>query len=203
MLIGSEKVSYLLARCQIYKKLYLSEPEDAEYESAALLRKTLVDLYAAILRFLVYLMKLATNSSARRGLHATLNPNRLSERLSHLETLESKIETEASNCERETRALCDAAWNRKMDDMHNILSRHVLLSEEEREKHFEACALEERCAILQWISDIQYEADLYNARMGRTEGTGQWLLDDPVYHDWRTTSASICLWLHGIRKLMP
>ena len=30
------------------------------------------------------------------------------------------------------------------------------------------------------------------------EGTGQWLLRDPVFRMWKDNSASSLLWLHGI-----
>jgi hypothetical protein len=30
------------------------------------------------------------------------------------------------------------------------------------------------------------------------EGTGKWLLDDPIFKRWKDDSASSILWLHGI-----
>lgn len=37
-------------------------------------------------------------------------------------------------------------------------------------------------------------------RKGWTQGTGQWFLDHSQYREWRDSSASTILWLHGPRK---
>lgn len=203
MLIGTEKTSYLLVRCQVYRKLYLDGVNGNNLESVPLLARTLVALYSEILSMLSHLIKLTNRSLAKRSLHATLNPSELSGRITKLETLESRIEAEASNCEREARSLSDYKRDKQFETLRTLFSRHLLLAEGERSRYFRVCEENERCEILQWISKVQYEADYYNAQSGRTAGTGQWLLDDAVYQDWRKTSASICLWLHGIRKLYP
>ncbi|KAH6962404.1 hypothetical protein BKA56DRAFT_560140 [Ilyonectria sp. MPI-CAGE-AT-0026] len=197
MLIGSEKVCCLLARCQTYRKLYLDVESYRAVESATQLEETLICLYAQILSLLAHLVALTNRSLGRRMIHAISNPSGLSEWITKLENLEWRIEAEASNCERESRSSADAAWNQRYGNMEQLLSQHILLSKEERTRFLAECRADERFEILLWISDIQYEADHYNARSGRTDGTGEWLLADQVYRDWRTTSASICLWLHG------
>ena len=35
----------------------------------------------------------------------------------------------------------------------------------------------------------------------RFKGTGQWLLDDPRFTNWRDGTQSSLLWCHGARKL--
>jgi hypothetical protein len=59
---------------------------------------------------------------------------------------------------------------------------------------------DERCKMFQWISDIPYETDHYNARRGRVYGTGDWLLINPSYVSWRNQITSTLLWLNGIRE---
>lgn len=58
----------------------------------------------------------------------------------------------------------------------------------------------ERRTILNWISDIPHEDNHFFARQGRTIGTGEWLLRDERYREWRASSTSKILWLHGVRE---
>ena len=200
MLIGIEKVSYLFARCQVYNTLYLGKDYGPTLASTAQLEITLIALYSESLSLLAHLVTLAKRTTAQRSFHALLNPVGLSERITKLEKLEWRIEADASNCERESKSSSDAAWTERFEIIQRLLNQQIVLSEAERTRYLDDCRTNERFEILQWISDIQYETDHYNARRGRTDGTGAWLLADQVYRDWRTTSASICLWLHGKRK---
>src|SRR5690606_1209877 len=57
-----------------------------------------------------------------------------------------------------------------------------------------------RVKILKWISPLHYE-DYHNiARSGYTRDTGLWLFRHSKYKEWRGSSASMVLWLHGIRR---
>lgn len=55
-----------------------------------------------------------------------------------------------------------------------------------------------RTKILFWLSDEPYRKHYQQTREGVIEGTGQWLLSDPVFVKWKEESASSILWLHGI-----
>lgn len=55
-----------------------------------------------------------------------------------------------------------------------------------------------RTKILQWISTEPYEKHHKQAYADVLQGTGQWLLTNPVYLKWKKESASSILWLHGI-----
>ena len=59
---------------------------------------------------------------------------------------------------------------------------------------------EERLQILRWLSDIQYKKHHQSLSKGLLEGTGSWLLGKPQFVDWRNSSVSSVLWLHGIRR---
>ncbi|KAL8882710.1 MAG: hypothetical protein Q9192_007538, partial [Flavoplaca navasiana] len=59
-------------------------------------------------------------------------------------------------------------------------------------------AKEERRKILAWLSTVQYREHhrtSYNAVM---PGSGAWLQNKPEFVDWKTSSASSILWIHGI-----
>jgi hypothetical protein len=55
-----------------------------------------------------------------------------------------------------------------------------------------------RLAIYKWISKIPYAQHHMSTRNGRLEGTGRWLLDDPQFIEWRKSSSSSMLWIHGL-----
>ena len=55
-----------------------------------------------------------------------------------------------------------------------------------------------RLKILQWLSTIPYEQHHQNVRKDRLNGSGLWLLGKPKFTDWRLSSVSSILWLHGI-----
>ena len=58
----------------------------------------------------------------------------------------------------------------------------------------------ERLSILLWLSNVQYRKHHQNISKGLLEGTGSWLLGKPQYIEWRNSSVSSVLWLHGIRR---
>lgn len=57
--------------------------------------------------------------------------------------------------------------------------------------------LDERLTILKWLSPLDYST-YHNSYFNRVlVGTGQWLLHDKRYLDWKTSTSSSILWLHG------
>ena len=56
----------------------------------------------------------------------------------------------------------------------------------------------ERTKILQWISVEPYIKHHEQTKKDILDGTGQWLLLDPVFNKWKKESASSILWIHGI-----
>lgn len=51
-----------------------------------------------------------------------------------------------------------------------------------------------------WLSQMHYMKHHRTALEGMLEGTGQWLLRKKEFRQWRSSSVSSILWLHGIRK---
>lgn len=66
--------------------------------------------------------------------------------------------------------------------------------------HIESREKEERLRILLWLSNIQYKKHHQSLSKGSLEGTGSWLLEKPQFVEWRNSSVSSVLWLHGIRR---
>ena len=59
---------------------------------------------------------------------------------------------------------------------------------------------EERLKILSWLSNVQYKKHHQSLSGSLLGGTGSWLLGKSQFVEWRNSSVSSVLWLHGIRR---
>jgi ankyrin repeat domain-containing protein 50 len=204
LLIGVERVTYLISRCRIYEILYLYSKQSgqavAHLELAetsvelavANLKSALVVLYAAMLRFLAMAIRLCEKSPGKRAIHGILNPDQVVSFVQECQTLETRVDNEASNCER----TCSHTTREKLAGLQEPIMR----TDSRVAALYDKLNETERLEILAWVSDIPYESNHYAARKGHTPGTGEWLLRHERYREWRGSSASMILWLHGIRK---
>lgn len=101
------------------------------------------------------------------------------------------MDIEASNCER----ICGQTVRGKLADLQEPIMR----TDSQVAALYDRLNESERLEILAWVSDIPYESYHYAACKGRTGKTGEWLLRHELYREWRGSSASMILWLHGIR----
>lgn len=62
----------------------------------------------------------------------------------------------------------------------------IILKDNEREK------------ILDWVSQIPYVQHYQATQKKALRGTGQWLFSHPSFLQWKQTSSSEILWLHGM-----
>ena len=56
----------------------------------------------------------------------------------------------------------------------------------------------ERLGILEWLSTLPYKKYHNQAQKGILQGTGAWFLKNKQLLEWRVSSYSSILWLHGI-----
>lgn len=56
----------------------------------------------------------------------------------------------------------------------------------------------EQMEILNWTSQVQYQRHYTQSRKKALQGTGGWLFTHPKYLQWKQSSTSEILWLHGI-----
>ncbi|KAL8645740.1 MAG: hypothetical protein Q9226_007163 [Calogaya cf. arnoldii] len=59
-------------------------------------------------------------------------------------------------------------------------------------------ASKEREVILNWISNAKTSQKHHDIRLPRVEGTGEWLLQEPAFQDWRDGQQTV-LWCYGIQ----
>ena len=86
------------------------------------------------------------------------------------------------------------------EPMIRIMNQVSTLSSRLADIRNESQLREDRLAILEWLSDVQYRTHHQTLSKGLLEGTGTWLLNTREYVEWRNSSVSSVLWLHGIRE---
>ena len=86
------------------------------------------------------------------------------------------------------------------DPLVRTVDRISTLAESLVSGRIESQMEEERIEILKWLSNVQYKKHHQTISKGLLEGTGSWLLEKPQCLEWRNSSVSSVLWLHGIRK---
>lgn len=211
LLVGVEKVTYLINRCKIYEILYLHEKtsrplvvespelEDLEFEN---LKLALLELYAAILQFLAKANRLY-KSFGTRTLYGILNTDEVVGFANKCEKLENRVEFEVGNCDRLYNRRANAKWDERGERLKQLLvdlQEPIMRTDSRVAALYDGLDESERSDILNWLSSIQYEKNHRTAREGRTNGTGKWLLKHKRFRDWRGSSSSTILWLHGIRR---
>lgn len=209
LLMGLEKVTCLINRCKIYEALHLhlhyKPSQQCTAEAQTNMERALVAIYSHILRFLVKADQLYEKNSANRILYAILNPTEVDGFVKSCERLETQVEIETRNCESTyTREMNEETVARimKLEQLLVNLEEPIVRVDCRVATMFERLNKSEQSEILQWISSIPYEDNHTTACQGRTINTGQWLLEHPRYREWRKSSASMILWLHGFREFL-
>jgi len=194
LLAGLEKVANLISRCSVYEALFLQHTHKGQ--AAVNLEKGLISLYVAMLRFIATACKLYSNTTASRMLRGALNLEKVTGFVSKCEGLEKTVDIEAHICESEV----SAERENKLRNILIQLREPILRIDSQVRKLCDRLDDLERSEILTWLSSIPYRKNHLTARQGRTDGTGTWLLEHPRYLEWRRSSTSMILWLHGSRE---
>ena len=84
-----------------------------------------------------------------------------------------------------------------MKEMHKEMETKRSL---EKDKRNEQLISETRQKVLNWLSSEDFEETHERHFQRRFEGTGQWLLDDSHFINWRDEVQSSLLWCYGARK---
>ena len=61
----------------------------------------------------------------------------------------------------------------------------------------------ERTEVFQWMSNVPYRGHHRSKKKDYLAGSCKWLLEKEKFVEWRKSSVSSILWLHGIRELCP
>lgn len=204
LLVGTEKVTCLMSRGMIYENVYLHVKHGTNPDRAVNnLQDALVKLYTKVLQFLAGANRLYNKSTVSRAIHAILNPDEVRSFIQDCQSLEDRVDIEASNCERMYTHEALSGLGKQMKQLRQLLNdinKPIVRTDPGIAALWDRSNSNEHSKILLWTSDIPYEENHKTAKEGRAKDTGQWLLMHEKYSQWRNSSASMILWLHGIRK---
>ena len=168
------------------------------------LRVALVALYAAILTFLTSANLHYNQNTAKRFVHAIVKPDEVLDYIQNCRELEDRVFKEAATCESmHAHVFHESSREQVVQGLKHLLKelQDPIVRIDDRVKMlWDTIEEAEQFNILCWISPIPYEENHRTARGGRVANTCQWLLMHEVYCQWRRSSASSMLWLHGIRE---
>lgn len=208
LLVVLEQVLYLMDRCKIYETLYLQDRTLKKSNEIAYnnLRKAVVLLYAEILNFFAKALGTYEKSSTLRFASALWNLEETAGLADSLRALESRADRKAQNCER----VCSSDARRDarvgVSELKEMLkelegSKSLVSNIDKRTADMWDHVLDDfRAEILYWISSVPYRDNHRLAKENMTENTGEWLIEDPVFQEWKLADSSQIFWLHGIRK---
>ena len=168
-------------------------------EATSRLRQSIIELYAAILTYLVKAKSFLSGSSIKqigKGLIEAVRKQydvtkisetdvqhwmRLVDADVHRETAKRKIEHHA--CLEGILLALNQPITRitsQLDDLQDHLNS------------------EKRKEVFRWMSKIEYKSHHEDLSKGLLPNSGQWLLDHKLFIEWGQSSVSSILWLHGI-----
>jgi hypothetical protein len=206
LLVGLDKILYLIDRCRIYEILYVRRPQPTDPAETIVFKtftSALVELYAIILKFLAKANKFLEKGTAQRGLAAFFNPTDVADLEKKCDSSEERVEREAGNCERYCTRLAQTDETKKLTKLlHDLESQNSLLVDVKGtvEAIWNQTTKDERIKILYWTSNIEFHKIHVTACEGRTPDTGDWILKHKEFDKWSSADESMILWLHGIRK---
>ncbi|KAK2767853.1 hypothetical protein FQN53_006444 [Emmonsiellopsis sp. PD_33] len=198
LLLGLNRISYLIARCRVYEELYLSINHDAAVQN---FESALVDLYTLILQFLAKALQIYARNTVVRGANAfKLADDDIIDFEKHCKDLEERVDYEVRNCEGTQSKDFREKFYRLVDELKALKDlRDPLGRIDNRVANiWKVLGETERGKILNWVSDTPYLDHHRVASNGRTKDTGAWLSKHGNYRQWETSDESMILWLHGI-----
>ena len=189
-----ETVLYMSNRLKVYVDYF--HTVDQSGGAKMLFQESLVELYYTIFRFLAKALKRYNRSRTINIWKAFWSQNNVDSFDQTCERNVAAIEAVAEQCARE-----------QGGKRHNLLIYELGKLEDIRKglqeleikvlKIWNKLEEDHKAAILKWISEILHEDHHHTARKGHTQGTGDWIFEDPIYQNWNSGSSSKILWLAG------
>ncbi|KAE8134486.1 hypothetical protein BDV38DRAFT_285774 [Aspergillus pseudotamarii] len=205
LLVGLDKVLYLVDRCKVYELLYLHDPKiEHAYHS---LETTVIELYVLILQFLLTAIRAYERSTKTSISPAFWTLDCINDYNARFEAIIPRIDHEAQNCERCYSRLDRVISTDKFERLKSVLEDIERVKTHQNEFQNADNTLQniwrllddkKRNDVLGWISDIPFKDHHTLARTGRTANTGGWLFEQWEFQDWQLSKDSMIFWLHGI-----
>lgn len=153
-----------------------------------------------------YLEKIAVNDGNVKELTRIIDAERAQLFGVQQSSMTDKVDVLGNNIETLQKGARESAYKLEallfsfQDPLVRTVERIATLTESLAHKKTESQMKEERLKILSWLSNVQYKKHHQSVSKGLLEGTGSWLLGKPQFVEWRNSSVSSVLWLHGNRR---
>ncbi|KAL8798803.1 MAG: hypothetical protein Q9182_006375 [Xanthomendoza sp. 2 TL-2023] len=216
---GLEAVTSHIASCQLYEQLYMSRPSSAQTS----LKSLLLRLYTAILMYLAKARRYYAKSTIRRlggsvfetsdsvdaclaKVAAERNEVERCTRLMDSELLQN-VDGTASQTQTLVNALADnlktlkidlASGHQSLKDIMATFEQPILRTATQLSDVHSNLKRNERREILSWLSTVRYREHHKTAIASVMPGSGKWLQRKTEFVNWKTSSSSSILWIHGI-----
>ncbi|CAH0041350.1 unnamed protein product [Clonostachys rhizophaga] len=189
-----ELVSRIIQHGRVFEKLHVLASEDTHDEQDVLdgLKKTVVDLYVAVLTSLDYCCTRLDQNTGHRSLSAILKPQEAENIREQLTKRWNIVEDNARSLQglRIVKISADIKGSlpdvlRMLKDLKDVSKVLVKMKENERRR------------ILDNISTTQFGSQHKSVHDRRTKGTGEWVLLTPEFRQWETDECCPITLLYG------
>ena len=201
---GVESIARLIGRYAIFEDVYLRRTSKATTE----LENALIQLYSTILLYQSKVKSFFDQSSPKRILGSIFITE------DEFESLARRMDLEQSNVDRcaaildaenqndisdslEALSICQYEKHRGLMDLLHTIDGPILRMSSELNVIEDQLDRSKRFEILRWVSAQPYLEHHEQISKKALAGTGNWLLEDPLYANWHKGSTSSLLWLHG------
>ncbi len=220
---GLETVTCEITRCHLYEQLYLSRSSSARNDLESLLLRH----YAGLLTYLATAMRYYAKSTLRRlgasffetseSVDACLS--KIAAGRDDVESCARLIDSELLRGIDSTVAQARASVDTLADDLKSLTTamsisqgvqyqslKAILASFDQPILRTAAQTFDiharlkrtEKLEILKWLSTVKYREHHRTSISALMPGSGTWLQQKPEFVDWKTSSTSSILWIHGI-----
>ncbi|PVG00856.1 hypothetical protein CPB86DRAFT_812717 [Serendipita vermifera] len=191
MLEGLERISWLMSYISVHECLFRTYYADnsRSTDTSNQFTTDLVSLYKEILRFLEKAFAYYKRNAFKRVVLSVVETD------AWISELMATVDNSKARVERYIDLLSKENMHAGLHEILESFQDLEFTKDQIRELH-QHMKDDERIQFLQWISKVRY-TDHHETNFNDVlAGTGQWLLEDPLFAQWMK-SGSI-LWLHGI-----
>ncbi|KAL8835809.1 MAG: hypothetical protein Q9176_006690 [Flavoplaca citrina] len=215
---GLETVASHITRCKKYEDLYLSPSSSSSIQAD--LNYLLLRHYAVILTYLATARRYYTKSTVRRLSGSVFDTSdSVDACLSNIAAGRDEVE----RCARLIDSELQRGINSTVTQALGAISTDLISVSTSQDSHYQSLkdimssfeqpilraaaqvsdihaslAKDERRKIFAWLSTVQYREHHRTSFDAVMPGSGTWLQNKPEFVDWKTSSASSILWIHGI-----
>lgn len=195
-------ISNIIARSAILEDLYLGK----NLKISDLLENTLTRLYAKILGYLAKATKYYSSRTIKNVAKSVFADSSATQPISSQVDLEqNEIDRCVALADAELQELSDTEFDRTQSHQHGSLKKlfqelqdPIVRISSDMSQMLKLVKEADRIHLLKSISTIPYPSHHKTISRSRLTGSGSWLLQHPAFIDWRTSSSSTILWLHGM-----